>query len=108
MKINLSSVLSAAANTVLYLATFILIIFAISISIIRFYPNLSEIVESKIEIRLADILNADIEIESLDISRRQLFSEIVVENLQFEHIIVQACLIKIIIFLLSIPHQISF
>ena len=82
MKVNISSVLSAVANSVLYLATFILIFFAIAISIIRFYPNLSDIVESKIETRLADILNADIEIGSLDISRRQLFSQIVVENLR--------------------------
>ena len=82
MKVNISSILSSAANAVLYFATFALILFAISISIVRFYPNLSDVVESKIESRLADILDADITIESLDISRRQLFSQIVVENLR--------------------------
>lgn len=82
MKVSISSILSSVANAVLYFATFILIAFAIFISVVRFYPNLSDIVEGKIESRLAEILQADITIESLDISRRQLFSQIIVENLQ--------------------------
>ena len=48
----------------------------------RGYPNLSDVVESKIESRLGEILNADITIESLDISRQKLFSQIVADNVK--------------------------
>lgn len=82
MKTNLSSYVSTAAHTVLYTVATLLVVFALCISVIRLYPNLSDIVESRIESRLGEILNADITIESLDISRNKLFSEIVVENVK--------------------------
>ncbi len=65
---------------VLYVVTVLLVLIAIFVSIIRWYPNLSDIIEAKIETRLADILQADVVIESLDISRNKLFSEIIAEN----------------------------
>ncbi len=82
MKLNVSRITSAISHTVLYACTAILVALAIFITIIRGYPNLSDIVESKIELRLGEILNADISIESLDISRQKLFSQIVAENVE--------------------------
>jgi uncharacterized protein (TIGR02099 family) len=67
---------------VLYIATAILVILAIFITIIRSYPNLSDVIESEIESRLGEILNATVTIESLDISRQKLFSQIVAENVK--------------------------
>jgi uncharacterized protein (TIGR02099 family) len=63
-------------------ATALLVILAILITIIRGYPNLSDVVESKIESRLGEILNAHVTIESLDISREKLFSQIVADNVE--------------------------
>ncbi|MDW3094180.1 MAG: YhdP family protein [Gammaproteobacteria bacterium] len=80
MKLNFSSIISLVSHAVLYTCTVILVVFAIFITIIRGYPNLSDIVESKIELRLGEILNADVSIESLDISRQKLFSQIVAQN----------------------------
>ncbi len=74
--------ISTVAHTVLYVSTTILIILAICITTIRWYPNLSDIVEEKIEVRLGEILNADVSIESLDVSRHKLFSEIVAQNVK--------------------------
>ncbi len=74
--------ISAASHAVLYVATVLLVILAIFVTIIRGYPNLSDVVESKIESRLGEILNADVTIESLDISRQKLLSQIVAENVK--------------------------
>ena len=82
MNFNLTTIISSVAHAVLYVATALLFIIAIFVSAIRWYPSLSDIVEEKIESRLAEILNADIVIESLDISRNQLFSEIIAENVK--------------------------
>ena len=82
VKFNLSSIISAASHAVLYAATALLVILAIFTTIIRGYPNLSDVVEDKIESRLGEILNSDIIIESLDISRQNLFSQIVAENVK--------------------------
>gem|GEM_PF-680179 len=82
MKFNLSTIISAVSHAVLYVCAALLVVIAVFVSIIRWYPNLSDIVEEKIETRLADILNADIVIESLDISRNKLFSEIVAQNVK--------------------------
>ena len=67
-------------NTILYLATALLILIAIVVSAVRYYPNISDIVERKIETRLGDILNADIVIESLDIHRRDMPPRIIAQN----------------------------
>ena len=82
MRLNFPSLISAAAHTVLYILTAILVVLAICITIIRWYPNLSDVVEEKIEVRLGEILNADVSIESLDVSRRKLLSEIVAQNVK--------------------------
>ena len=82
MKLNLSSIISTVSHAVLYAATAILVILAIFITIIRGYPELSDVVEGKIESRLGEILNADVTIESLDISRQKLFSQIVADNVK--------------------------
>ncbi|MFK7795549.1 MAG: YhdP family protein [Gammaproteobacteria bacterium] len=82
MKLNLSSIISAVSHAVLYTAATLLVVIAIFVTVIRGYPNLSDVVESKIESRLGDILNADITIESLDISRQKLLSQIVAENVK--------------------------
>ena len=82
MKLNFSRIFSLVSHAALYTCTAILVVLAIFITIIRGYPNLSDIVESKIELRLGEILNADVSIESLDISRQRLFSQIVAENVE--------------------------
>lgn len=82
MKSNLSSIISAVSHAVLYAATALLVVLAIFITIIRGYPELSDVVEGKIESRLGEILNADVTIESLDISRQKLFSQIVADNVK--------------------------
>ncbi len=82
MKSNLSSIISTASHVVLYAATALLVILAIFITIMRGYPNLSDVVESKIESRLGEILNAHVTIESLDISRQKLFSQLVADNVK--------------------------
>ena len=74
------SVLKFLANTVLYLCTIVLVLVAIGTTAIRYYPNISDIVEQKIEDRLGNILNADIVIESLDIHRREMPPKIIAEN----------------------------
>ena len=71
------------SHAVLYAATSLLVILAIFTTIIRGYPNLSDVVEDKIESRLGEILNSDVIIESLDISRQNLFSQIVAKNYNF-------------------------
>ena len=68
------------ANTVLYLITALLIVIAISVSAVRYYPNFSDLAEREIENRLGDILNADITIESLDIYRRQVPPRVIAQN----------------------------
>ncbi len=80
MKFNLTSLINVVSHAVLYVATAVLVIVAIFVTIIRWYPNLSDVIESKIELRLSEILNADVTIESLDISRQKLFSQLVAEN----------------------------
>ncbi len=82
MKLNPANIISAVSHAVLYLCTVLLVVAAIFVTIIRNYPNLSDIVEHKIEQRLGEILNAEITIESLDISRQRLFSQIVAQNVQ--------------------------
>jgi len=82
VKHTLTILINIISHAVLYVVAIILVVIAISISIVRWYPNLSDIAEQKIEMRLAEILNADISIESFDISRNKLFSEIVAENVQ--------------------------
>ena len=67
-------------NTILYFATAILILIAIAVTAVRYYPNISDIVEGKIETRLGDILNADVVIESLDIHRRDMPPRIIANN----------------------------
>ena len=74
------NVLKHFANTILYLFTAVLVIIAISISAVRYYPNISDIVEQKIEVRLGSILNSDIVIESLDIYRREMPPKIIAQN----------------------------
>ncbi len=82
MNFNLSSVISIALHAVLYAVTTLLVILAIFITIIRGYPNLSDVVEAKIESRLGEILNADVTMESLDISQQKLFFQVVAENVK--------------------------
>lgn len=82
MKLSLTALINATSHAVLYIATALLVVVAIFISVIRWYPNLSDIVEEKIETRLADILQADISIQSLDVSRNKLFSEIIAQNVE--------------------------
>tara|TARA_R110002049_G_scaffold15822_5_gene64175 strand:- start:8857 stop:12717 length:3861 start_codon:yes stop_codon:yes gene_type:complete len=80
VKFNISTIISAVSHVVLYMATAVLVLLAIFVTVIRSYPNLSEVVESKIESRLGEILNANVTIESLDISRQRLLFQIVAEN----------------------------
>lgn len=58
----------------------LLVIIAIGVTAVRYYPNISDIAEAKIEDRLGDVLNADIVIESLDIHRREMPPKIVAQN----------------------------
>ncbi len=74
------SVLKFFANTILYLFTALLVIIAISVTAVRYYPDISDIVEQKIEDRLGNILNSDIVIESLDIYRREMPPKIIAQN----------------------------
>ena len=53
----------------MYVFTVVLVIFAICVSAIRLYPNISDIVEANIQNHLGKVLNADIKIESLEVSR---------------------------------------
>ena len=76
----MTSLLKIFANTALYIFTVLLILIAISVTAVRYYPNISDIVEEKIEVRLGDILNADIVIESLDIHRREMPPKIIAQN----------------------------
>lgn len=82
MKFNLTSLAYSASHLILYSVTVLFVCLAIFVSIIRWYPNLSEVIEDKIETRLAEVLDADVVIESLDISRNKLFSEIIAENVK--------------------------
>lgn len=82
MKFNRSTIFGILSHAILYTVTALLVSFAIFISIIRWYPNLSQVVEQKIETRLAEVLNAEIVIGSLDVSRDKLFSEIVAYNVR--------------------------
>ena len=74
------SIVKFLFNTILYLATALLIVIAVAVTGVRYYPNFSDIVERKIETRLGDILNADIAIESLDVHRRDMPPRIVAQN----------------------------
>ena len=74
------SIIKFFANTALYLFTLLLVIIAVGVTAVRYYPNISDIVEEKIEVRLGDILNSDIVIESLDIYRREMPPKIVAQN----------------------------
>lgn len=80
MKFNLSALVSMMAHAGLYGLAAGLVLLAVAVTAIRLYPNLSDVVEAGIESRLSDMLNASVSIESLDISRYQPLSQIVLEN----------------------------
>lgn len=67
-------------NSVLYLLAALLVLIAIGVTTVRYYPNISDLVEEKIEDRLGTILNADIVIESLDIHRREMPPKVIAQN----------------------------
>jgi uncharacterized protein (TIGR02099 family) len=80
MSENRTGIIVWGCNAFLYLFTFLLVSTAIALTVIRYHPSISHIVEQKIESKLADIINADINIESFDLDRRQLSPQILAEN----------------------------
>ena len=74
------AILKFLANSALYLFTALLILIAVGVTTVRYYPNISDLVEEKIEDRLGAILNADIVIESLDIYRREMPPKVIAQN----------------------------
>ena len=67
-------------DLVLYLIAALFLLVALAITAIRYYPNVSDIVEREIESKLAQAINSEISIESLDIHRRQKTPEIIAQN----------------------------
>lgn len=80
MSDNRAGLIVWGCNALLYLFAFLLVSIAIALTVVRYHPSISSIVEKKIESKLADIINADISIESFDIDRRQLSPKILAEN----------------------------
>ncbi|MEM8844864.1 MAG: YhdP family protein [Pseudomonadota bacterium] len=82
MSSSIIQILLRVAHALMYAFTFVLVIFAICVSAIRLYPNVSDIVEERIQHHLGNALHADIKIESLEVSRFHPLSEIVAENVE--------------------------
>lgn len=80
MSENQTGVMTRLGNALLFLFTILLVILAIALTAVRFHPDISSLVENKIESKLADIINADINIESFDLDRHQFSPKIMAEN----------------------------
>lgn len=67
-------------DLILYVIAGALILVALGISAVRYYPNVSDIVEREIEVRLAEVIDSNITIESLDVNRQHNTPRIIAQN----------------------------
>ena len=74
------SILRTIFNAALYGMTLALVVIAVLLSAIRLYPDFNLIVQHKVEQHLHQSLNAQVDIGSLQVSRRQPFSELIAER----------------------------